>query len=184
MNSPTETCLEYLQKYCPTLEAEMLSQITSSLEKTNWDEPTSTTDFNDIAVIALIEAENCQDLFLRSLYLEMANEALNNGFALENHSLCAAHLSISMSMTGQLQQALELAWPAWIAALESADNKSKKKIQPSIIYLPNNKNHLNNLSLFFETNFNESKLHSQYLMILSQAFCYSSLCFYNSTGIR
>jgi FkbM family methyltransferase len=184
MNSPTETYLEYIQKYCPTLEPKIVSQITSGLEKTNWDEPTLATDFNNIAVIALIEAENCQDLSLRSLYLEMANEALGSGLTLENHPLCAAHLSLLMSVTGQLQQAVELAWSVWIATVASLDNKLDKKEQSCIIYLPHNKNNLGNLAQFFETNFNESKLYSQYLMMLSQALCYSSLCFYNSTGIR
>jgi FkbM family methyltransferase len=184
MNNTTEVYTQYLNKVCPTLDEEILSSIILCFEKTNWDEPTSTTDFNNIGVIALIEAENCQDLSLRSLYLEMANEALDNGLMLENHPLCAAHLSLLMSMTGQLQQAVELAWPAWIATVASLDNKLDKKEQFCIIYLPQNKNHLGNLAQFFETNFNESKLYSQYLMMLSQALCYSSLCFYNSTGIR
>ena len=154
MNSPNEIYLEYIQKYCPILEAEILSQITSSLEKTNWDEPNSATDFNNIGVIALIEAENCQDLSLRSLYLEMANEALGSGLTLENNPLCAAHLSLLMSVTGQLQQAVELAWSVWIATVASLDNKLDKKEQSCIIYLPHNKNNLGNLAQFFETNFN------------------------------
>jgi FkbM family methyltransferase len=184
MNNTTEVYTQYLNKVCPTLDGEILSSIILCLEKTNWDEPNSATDFNNIAVIALIEAENCQDLSLRSLYLEMANEALGNGLMLENHPLCAAHLSLLMSMTGQLQQAVELAWPAWIATVANLDNKSETKGQFCIIYLPQNKNYLGNLARFFETNFNKSKLYSQYLMMLSQALCYSSLCFYNSTGIR
>ena len=139
--------------------------------------------FNNVAVIALIEPENCQDLSLRSLYLEMANEALGNGLRIENHPLCAAHLSLLMSMTGQLQQALEFAWPAWIATVASLNNKLDKKEQFCVVYLPQNKNHLGNLAQFFERNFYESKLHRQCLMMLSQALCYSSLCFYNSTGI-
>ena len=109
MNNTTEVYTQYLNKVCPTLDGEILSSIILCLEKTNWDEPNSATDFNNIAVIAFIEAENCQDLSLRSLYLEMANEALGNGLTLENHPLCAAHLSLLMSMTGQLKQAVELA---------------------------------------------------------------------------
>ena len=79
---------------------------------------------------------------------------------------------------------VRLAWSAWIATVANLDHKLDKKEKFYIIYLPQNKNHLGNLAQFFETNFNESKLYSQYLMMLNQALCYSSLYFYNSTGIR
>lgn len=186
MNNSTKVYLDYLKKFCPTLEADLLSAITSSLDNTSWEEPTSATDFNNIAVVALIEAEACQDLSLRSLYLEIASEALNNGLELEKNPLCAAHLSMLMSMTGQMQQALEIAWSAWMAVLNLKNSEPTEQTQPLIVYLPQNQ------KKFFNNYLAESLYHimktpspaNQYLMILTEALCRSCLVFYSSMGLR
>lgn len=184
MNNYTETYIEYLAAICPNLNAETQSLIINYLENSDWDNPTSVTDFNNVAVIALIEAERCQDLSLRSLYLEMANEALTNGLSITNDPFCAAHLSFLMAMTGQIEGAVKLAWSTWMEVIETLSNQSHVVTQEYIIYFPNHKSNFDHLSYFFTKFFQESKFYHQALMLLSQSLCYAYLYFYNNTGAR
>lgn len=185
MNNSTAVYLEYIKKVCPTLEAEWLSKIVNCLENTSWEEPNSATDFNNIAVVALIEAEACKELSLRTLYLEIADEALNKGIELEGHPLCAAHLSMLMSMTGQMQKAWEFAWYGWLAALNVQDSPLDETSEIAIIYIPNKyHNFTSDFSKKFAKILTEEHKWNQYIMILSEALCRSFLVFYSSMGLR
>jgi hypothetical protein len=98
----------YLNDICPDIDPNTVSDAIASLEHTPWEEPKSVDDFNQIAVIALIEAEYCSDLTVRQLYVEMALEALNNGLSLEKNCFGLAHLSFLMSMVGDRRERYNL----------------------------------------------------------------------------
>jgi hypothetical protein len=85
---------KYLEKAGVHLDSDERWRLAKILQDTCWDDPTSAVDLNNFAVLALIEAEQCQDTSMRSLYVEMALEALNKGIGLDAHPLCAAHLAL------------------------------------------------------------------------------------------
>jgi FkbM family methyltransferase len=174
----------YLKKACPTVDADSLPHIATSLESTSWDDPTSAIDLNNFAVAALIEVEQCQEASLREIYLEMAWEALNKGVELYGHPLCAAHLALVLAMTGEMQQAMEMAFYRFVNTLQAACAEAEK-IPPGIVYLPAFPRRL-------ETPDKQPILqilkaedgYTQSLILLSEALCRSQLVFYNETGLR
>lgn len=131
--SPLETYQEYLQQKYPGIRVSNDLDLWTELEKTNWDEPESALDLNNIAVLSLIEAEKTDDLSIRSLYVETAIEALTQGIEIENHPLCVAHLALVYTLLGELQQADKLAFYTFVNTLQPAyqDNKLSK----GLIYL-------------------------------------------------
>lgn len=131
--SPLETYQQYLQQKYPGIRVSNDLDLWDEVEKTNWDEPESALDLNNIAVLSLIEAEKTEDLSIRSLYLETAIEALTQGIEIENHPLCVAHLALVYTLIGELQQADKLAFYTFVNTLQPAyqDNKLSK----GLIYL-------------------------------------------------
>lgn len=73
---PSHIYFEYLKQKQVCLDPETEAKIQRIIAATNWDEPTTGLDFNNCAVITLIEAENSTDISLRDTYLGLAGEYL------------------------------------------------------------------------------------------------------------
>jgi len=58
--------LEYIFNNYPDIDASILSSVEMILENTNWDNPKTDLDWNNLAVIDLIEAEQSEDLEKRT----------------------------------------------------------------------------------------------------------------------
>ena len=174
----------YLKKTCLNLDVEKLSLgFTNLLDGTSWNNPTSAVELNNFAVITLVEAEECQDPLLRGFYLEMAIEALNKGIELYNYPLCIAHLAVVFAMTGELEQAMETAFPALINILQST-YIDEQPIPAGIVYLAPSKDFINNRSEKLNTLLQLEDGYVQALLLLSEALCQSQLVLYSSTGLR
>jgi FkbM family methyltransferase len=172
----------YLGDVCPEIDPAIVSRSLFGLETIQWNDPQSIDDFNQIAVIALIEAEYCDDLTARQLYVEMALEALNNSLAIAKNYLALAHLSFLMSMVGNRSQAMNLAWDGWLAL---ATQNLKEENKNGLVYLPVVRSGLKTYrSELLIDILNENSLKQRLLLLLSEALCFSSLVFYNQTGIR
>ncbi|MEP0751942.1 FkbM family methyltransferase [Trichocoleus sp. Lan] len=174
---------KYLEKAGVSLESDALSRVATILEGTSWDDPTSALDLNNFAVVALIEAEQSEDSSVRSLYVEMALQALNAGVELGN-PLCAAHLALVLAIVGEIDQATQIGFANFIANLQPA-YVNDKPTALGIVYLPPT------LTELIDTQNDKLTriLHSedgykQALILLSEALCYSSLVFYNVSGLR
>ncbi|MCC3587170.1 FkbM family methyltransferase [Microcoleus sp. PH2017_30_WIL_O_A] len=175
---------EYLQHNCPDLDSDSLSRLASSLESTSWDEPTSATDLNNFAVVAMIEAEQSQDPALREIYLGMALEALNNGVELYAHPMCTAHLALLLAMTGEMEQARQITFPCFINTLQFVYSETEK-IPLCIVYLPPTTSYLKNLQNEQLTQILQAKDgYTQSLLMLSEALCCSQLVLYSEMGLR
>ncbi|AFY80054.1 FkbM family methyltransferase [Oscillatoria acuminata] len=184
MENYRDTYLVYLTTGCPTLNADSWARILPIFEKTNWDEPTSAIDLNNCAVLALIEAEQCEDLSLRKIYLEMAVDALKKGFSLQGHPLCAAHLALVIAMTGNMEQARDIAYTTFINAVNptyiSLENPSL-----GLVYIysshpklrTHNYHKLNQILKAKNSNW-------QALVVLSEVLCHAELGFYSTEGQR
>ncbi len=181
--SYTDSYLRYLHKAAFTLDNDTLEQINLTLKTTNWDTPSSSFDWNNLAVLTLIEAEQCEDLEMRSIYLETAFEALNNGIEIDNYPLCIAHLALTHSLIGETQEAMNIAFSAFVNMLQLA--YSNTNISFGLIYLPipryastNKKHSALKLILQFKN------IYKQSLCLLSETLCCSQLVFYNIGGLR
>ncbi|MBE9234455.1 FkbM family methyltransferase, partial [Cuspidothrix issatschenkoi LEGE 03284] len=103
-STPGKSYLQYIHKFLPSASANTLERINIILANTSWDDPQSSADWNNIAIVAMTEAEECDDnLVMRSIYLEMAIEALNNGLEIDNNPICATHLAVIYSMIGEVK---------------------------------------------------------------------------------
>jgi FkbM family methyltransferase len=175
---------KYLENAGVHLDSDALFRIATILEGTSWDDPISAVDLNNFAVMALIEAEQCQDSSVRALYVETAVEALNRGVELYENPLCVAHLALVLAMTGEIEQAMHTAFSTFIAILQPAYVNDKPSTL-GIVYLPPTPTSLINsqherLAQILQT----EDGYAQSLLILSEVLCRSTLVFYNATGLR
>lgn len=138
-SSPINIYWHYLQQYCPSLNPASLSHLVADLKAIAWDEPTSALDLNNFAVIALIEAEQCENISLRAINLDMAREALIRGVRSQpGHPLCSVHLAMLYSLLGDSKTANEIAYPALVEFLQPAYDVSCS-IPVGLVYLPPNR---------------------------------------------
>ncbi|MBD2563085.1 MULTISPECIES: FkbM family methyltransferase [Nostoc] len=177
--------LQYIQKLLPAINADMLSKVTGILSQTSWDTPNSSDDWNNVAVVALSEAEECVDnLVLRSVYLEMAFEALNNGLNIDGHPLCAAHLALIYSMIGEKQKAIEIALNALINNLQAAYTTSNSYSHCLIYIFTDNKNISDNDRKCFEQILLAENSYEKAVFLLIEIICHSQLVFYTAVSRR
>lgn len=136
--SPSSVVLywNYISSHCPDLPPDLLAHLAVDLSQTNWEEPETSLDCNNIAVMALIEAESCEDMTLRSMSLELALEALTQGAEIEpSHPLCHAHLALTHSLLGDSEIAFRIAFPALLDLLHYAYNATES-LPTGLVYLP------------------------------------------------
>lgn len=64
--------LEYIFSQYPDIDADILSSVEAIFESTNWDSPETSLDWNNLAVIDLIEADQLEDLEGKTKLIQMA----------------------------------------------------------------------------------------------------------------
>jgi FkbM family methyltransferase len=180
--SYTDSYLQYLNNAASSIDDKALEQINLALKDTDWDSPSSSYEWNNLAVLSLVEAEQCDDLEMRSVYLETAFEALNNGIEIDNHPLCIAHLALIHSLVGETQEAINIGFSAFVNLLQLA--YSNTAILPGLIYLPINQKFLDKEHNSFKLIFQAKNIYQQSLCLLSEVLCRSQLVFYNTGGLR
>jgi FkbM family methyltransferase len=182
-NSPLDKYIEYIKKNLPQIEIKSLSVLLKAAVDTNWDDPTTAMDLNNIAVIQLIEAEETEDLSLRQLNLELALESLQNSLDKDRNHLCIAHLGVIHSLRGETDISHQLEFPTLLRILQATFTNPNKS-QPGLVYLPigPRNHHKNKESLSKIITLDNSYLQALYLLIaeLEQ----SQLVFYSQVGLR
>lgn len=184
MNQPANSYLEYLTANCPDINVDFLAQLVSNLENTEWDEPISAIDLNNVAVVALIEAEQCQDLSLRKFYLEMAVEALNKGITVYQHPLCSAHLALVLAMTGEMDTARDMAYSTFINTVQTTYIRLEKP-SPGIIYFyQGSRSLLENKQEQLIQSLTTEDSDTQALLLSTQVLCQTEIAFYSEENRR
>jgi FkbM family methyltransferase len=102
---------QYLADRGVKIMPSMQQAIAQIITATDWDNPSTALDCNNIAVMTLIEADRTDDLMLRGMYLETALEALESA---ADYPLGSIHWAIVQSLLGQTQTALNTAFNALI----------------------------------------------------------------------
>ncbi|MEG4244841.1 FkbM family methyltransferase [Microcoleus sp. MON2_D6] len=184
--SPAICYLEYLERNCPTIDLDTLSRVASSLENTSWDEPVSATDLNNFAVVALIEAEQCQESSLKEIYINTALEALKSAVDLYNHPLCAAHFALVLALTGESDEAIKEAFHFLVSlGIQQSAGGSLEKIPPALVYLPQTGSSLKTYQAEQLTQILQAEdARSQSILLLIEALGRSQIISYNEFGMR
>ena len=176
--------IDYIYHNCPSLDANSLARIATILESTSWEEPTSSTDLNNVAVLALILAEQSEDLLDRQLYLNMALESLNQGIEQDSCPLCIAHLALILTMTGEMSQAIELAFPTFLNIVPNVYSNIDKP-PSALVYLPSPRNSLSNTLAEQLTHLLQARdACNQAFFLLSEVLCRTHIVFYGVGGLR
>jgi FkbM family methyltransferase len=98
---------QYLADRGVKIMPSMQQSIAQIITATNWDNPSTALDCNNIAVMALIEADRTDDLTLRGIYLETSLEALANA---SEHPLGSIHWAIVQILLGNTATAQNTAF--------------------------------------------------------------------------
>jgi FkbM family methyltransferase len=174
---------KYLLNSFPRLNKSDFSSILELiLDETSLENPRSGIELNNYAVLALIEAEWEEDLSTRSMYLNLALEALQTGVDIYENSLCAAHLSLVSNLTRSIEGTIDPAYKTFVNTLQSAHEKSQPT-SPGILYLPPNADRVYKDRDILKV-LSSDNGEVQALFLLSEALCYSQLIFYSSQGLR
>jgi len=179
MKSGSEACdryLEYVFSHYPNLDVIILSSIEAISEKCNWGSPETSLDWNNLAVIDLIEAEGYEEYELKAELIHAAMQKLERGFSLDQSPHCAAHYVLTQSMLGENSKAMQLALNSAITIFQP----SHQSIALGLVYLPISVRN----SLEFESILSNENGYEQALMLLAEALKRSQFVFYNSSGIR
>lgn len=168
---------QYVQQRCPQIEASQIAPAIAAAATTRWDEPETGVEFNNIGVLSLIEAELCDDASLRSMQLDLAIAALEEGDAL-GHPLCAAHLAAVHRLTGNLPAASQLAFGNLMNGLQSAFTGAPEPL--GLIYLPPIATASDVLPHLLQAP--NGQIQAQRLCV--EVLTRSQLAFYNDNGLR
>jgi FkbM family methyltransferase len=174
MNSFQSDYEQYLAKIGVKVMPSMQQTIATIVNATNWDEPETPYDFNNIAVISLIEATISDDLSLRILYLETAFDAIDNA---GDSPLAIAHAAIIRTLLGQTEAAQQASFSTLLRSITYLTPGSK-----GLVFLPEPLAIDPNLAiirLLTAPNSNQ-----QAVLLSAIGLIQSQTIFYNSTGQR
>lgn len=170
---------EYIFNGYPDMDASVLARIEAIAASTNWENPTSSLDWNNLAVIDLIEAEQSEDLKIRAIHIRAAMQSLERGLTLDRDPLCAAHYALIQSTIAESDKAMNLAFNYFLRTLQPAYTATASA--PSLIYLPPSAVRTSNeLELMLQS----ENRYKQAIMLLSEVLSRSQLVFYNASGVR
>ncbi len=176
MSICSDRYIEYIFNHYPDIDAGILSSVKAIFESTNWDNPETSLDWSNLAVIDLIEAEQAEDLETRTKLIQIAMQKLERGYSLDQSPHCAAHYGLIQSMLGDNSKAVQLAFNTALTILQPA----YESIAVGLIYFPLSVRD----SLEFELSLNAGNGYDQSLILLAEALMRSQFAFYNSSGIR
>lgn len=176
VSTASDIYLEYIFNYYSKINANTLSSIGDILEKTNWNNPKTSLDWNNLAVIDLIESEKSKDIEVKIRLIQTAKEKLENGFSLDQSPHCVAHYVIIQCLLGENSKAIQLALSTSLSIFQL----SYEIVSTGLAYLP--LSFRNSLELEFILK--EENGYKQALMMLSEAIRRSQFIFYNTYGTR
>jgi tetratricopeptide (TPR) repeat protein len=172
LEDPLSFYSHYLEILCPHLEK--YDQLLKVGNSTNWENPSTLIEWNNIAVIALIEAEETNNLTTRKDLLNNALAILQKG---QSHPLCAAHLALIYALLGNYSVAWKLAIATFIKTLQPTSDPQK-----GLIYLPPTSRSLFVKQGGLVTLLSAEDGRQQALLLCIEDLCQSQLFFYNTPG--
>lgn len=170
---------QYLHSADLQLGQKERSRLTAIMEQTNWDDPASELDWNNRAVLALVQASLSANQKQRFDYLSMASDWLILG---NGHPLCGAHLALISCMTGEAVNLSQYAYSSLIETVHLAYH-AEPGLPAGLIYLPLSSDQVGAGDLLQQM-LKAADSYHQALLLLNEVFCRSNLVFYSSIGMR
>ncbi|TRU35255.1 MAG: FkbM family methyltransferase [Microcystis aeruginosa Ma_MB_F_20061100_S20] len=167
---------QYVQKLCPQVNPQTVTKLISFDYSCNWEQPSRLEDYNNIAVICLIEAEETQDLSVRKQLLNNAVTVLEKG---KDYPLCAAHLALVYGLIGEYRQGYNL---ANFVLKEFKKSSIKDSFTKGLIYLPPTSHSLFRQQGNLERLLAAENADEQVFQLCIEALYQSSLAFYSDAG--
>ncbi|PZD72377.1 hypothetical protein C1752_03605 [Acaryochloris thomasi RCC1774] len=178
--SYSETYFQYLDALGVEVVSEMRGGVIEILEQTDWENPKTELDCNNVGVMALIEAERSDDGMMRSFYVEMAVDALQQG---GSHSLCQVHLALLQSMLGDRETACDISFNLILSALQPISLLSD--VPKGLMYRPLTWQITSeDMQSWFANMMEEQTAFAQGLKLASEVLWRSQFVFYSPTGFR
>lgn len=182
--SPQAIYLEYLLHKNVPIDSSITALVAGVIAEVRWDEPETAADFQGTAVLALIEAEQTEDLEMRRLYLDLALQALEAAIATNTPSLAPVQWAIVQTLLGNLDKSAPVAFNQLLGAAAFADELEQASIQ--LVYLPgcgSGSSGAIATELLPEL-LSCAGLEAQRLLLAAEAWCRSHLVLYNAGGER
>lgn len=183
-HSARDIYISYLQRQGVVVDSDLALNIETLISTVNWEEPETAIDHHSIAVLALVEAEQAEELQMRRLYVDIALQSLKAAIDIGEPSLAVAQWAISQTLLSDLSQAPQIAFNELIAASESAHESPPPNLQ--LVYIPSKKlgssgaSTADSLLKLLQA----PGLHMQRLQLAAEALCSSHLVLYNPSGER
>jgi FkbM family methyltransferase len=133
VSEATQSYLESVYKLGWKLDESVQQTLDDICTATNWDNPTSGQDWNNVGVAALIQAQDCDDLSLKMSLVELAQDAFSEGEA--DSTLCKAHKALLNVLVGQFYPARQQAFTA-LLQLQIALERDAVEVPLGLIYVP------------------------------------------------
>ncbi|MBF2077376.1 MAG: FkbM family methyltransferase [Synechococcales cyanobacterium T60_A2020_003] len=189
MNSSSSALYrEYLQHRCLHLSPEDFStafdSALSQISTFDCAEPETAVELNDFGVMALIEADQADDLSMKELYFQTALEAFQSGARVGGYPLCNAHLAIMEKMVGDRSASGQSAYTGLIQSFLQS-NPSAPHPPLGLIYLPR-KTGIGAIETgeILHAVYQARNGLEQATLILAATLCDANLAFYTPNGLR
>jgi FkbM family methyltransferase len=182
---PFETARDCYLSYLERLVAEpspaLQATIENVLSQHSLENPSSSIDYNNLGVIALIEAESSSEAFERSSLLALAHEYFLTGYQLDSNPLCHIHLAMVYWLSGDATNCVPIAFNVFISSLHLGFSGTLLS-SAGMVYFPSELGrHGLELALpilLAENAYVQVRILACYLMLLE------GLCFYNHIGLQ
>jgi FkbM family methyltransferase len=133
VSEATQSYLESVHQLGWQISDSVRQSLDSICIETDWENPATGQDWNNVGVAALIQAQDCDDLDLKMSLVELAQDAFSEGEA--DSYLCKAHKALLSVLTGQFYPARQQAFTA-LLQLQIALEKDATEVPLGLIYVP------------------------------------------------
>jgi FkbM family methyltransferase len=183
VSEATQAYLEYLDQMGWQLDHSIQQRLEQICTETDWDNPTSGQDLNNVGVAALIQAQDCDDLSMKASLIELAQDAFSEGAV--DYVLCKAHSALLNVLIGRFDEARQQAFSE-LLQLQIALESDVTNVRLGLIYFPLNWygrsiDQAQGLEFLYGSPQNGVE---QAYQCLNQIFMRSAQVFYNSMGLH
>jgi FkbM family methyltransferase len=180
----TQSYLEYLSGFGWQLIDEVKQRLEQITTATDWENPSSGQDWNNVGVLTLIQAQDCGDPSMKASLVELAQEAFREGEA--EFPLCKAHSALLNVLVGEFREGRQQAFASLLQLQLELESDASAPIPLGLIYFPvewyaREIDQADGMTLLHKSPKHGLEQAYQYL---NQVFVRSAQVFYNSMGLH
>jgi FkbM family methyltransferase len=176
-----ESYLTYITRLFVEPSSALNDAVEAILGRDSSENPITSTDHNNLGVMALLEAAAASDEFKRTAYLTIAHGRFQMGCQLDANPLCRVHLAMVYLLSGDSSNCLPIVFKAFIDSVHQ-DFSGIYPSQPGMVYIPQNfgrrTKELATPVFLAKSAQIQARILASYLMLSA------ALCFYNDLGMR